>query len=155
IPSADLHARRIAREAERWIAFATERTRMRPATVLRKGLDACAFSVQHRASSLAVPSKLGGTREHQRALWTLARDQVPSWAELAAEEEPAGGLVVTYEMERLGEVQPKHVPWLRPLVPFGVRLYLARVTGHEREGYWLGCNVVFGHVGAALAALNH
>lgn len=156
IPSADLHARRIAREAERWIRFATERTTMRPDTVLRKGLDACAFSVQHRASSsLALPSKMAGVREHQRVLWGMVQDHVPQWTELAIGDGHAGGLVVSYEMEPIGEVQPKHVPWLRPLVPFGARIYLSKITGHEREGYWLGCNVVFGHVGAALDALTH
>lgn len=153
IPSADLHARRIAREAERWIAFATERTRMRPDTVLRKGLDACAFSVQHRASSLAVPSKLGGVREYQGRLWSVVRELAPQWTELTIQDGPAGGLLVSYEMETIGCVQPKHEPWLRPLIPFGARVYLSRITGRERSGYWLGCNVVFGHVGAALDAL--
>ena len=55
----------------------------------------------------------------------------------------------------LGLVQSKHCPWVRPLVPFGLTVYLARVTGTEgtHRGYRLGCNVAFGHVGEALRRL--
>ena len=153
IPAADVHARRIAREAERWLALASERTRMRPDTLTAKALDACAFSVHRRASSLAVPSKLTGTSRHQPRLRTLAGDGV-RWAalDLDAVED---GLVARHEGAPLGLVQSKHLGWVRPLVPFGLTAYLARVTGAEgtRRGYRLGCNVAFGHVGEAVRRL--
>ena len=57
----------------------------------------------------------------------------------------------------LGRVQPKHLGWVRPLVPFGLTVHLARVTGTDASvqgrGYRLGCNVAFGHVGEALGRL--
>jgi len=155
IPGADLHARRIAREAGRWLAFARERSRMSDATLVAKALDATAFSAGHGTHSLALPSKLGGTSRHQRALWGIVRERRSPWCPLDLHDE--GGLLIVSMpgSDVLGEVQRKHAPWLRPLVPFGARVYLARVTGHEREGYRLGLNVAFGHVGAALDRLLH
>ena len=154
IPAADVHARRIAREAERWLTFATERTRMKPGTLTQKALGACAFSVHKRASSLAVPSKLTGTSRHQRRLRALVNTPEARWAplDLDAVED---GLLVRHDRAPLGLVQSKHCPWVRPLVPFGLTVYLARVTGTEgtRRGYRLGCNVAFGHVGEALRRL--
>jgi hypothetical protein len=155
IPSADLHARRHAREAERWIAFARERTRMQDATLVRKALDACTFSAHHHTQSLAVPSKLSGTGQHQRALWAVVREGRSRWCPLDLHVEGGRLLVSMPGGGTLGEVQAKHTPWLTPLTRFGVRVYLGWVTGHEREGYRLGCNVVFGHVGAALERLRH
>ena len=145
----EVRARRVADGAERWLAFASERTRMRPGTLTRKALASATFSVLHGASSLAVPSKIAGTSGHQQALWTLVREHVPTWTELAMDD-TGDGLAVRYEDDMLGEVQPKHLGWVRPLVPFGLTLHLARVTGRDYEGYTLGCNVAFGHVGAAL-----
>jgi hypothetical protein len=153
IPSADLHARRLAREAERWIAFARERARMRDDALVRKALEATAFSARHGTLSLAVPSKLAGTGQHQRALWALVREGRSRWCPLDLHDEGGRLLVSMPGGEALGEVQGKHYAWLRPLVRFGARAYLARVTGHERAGYTLGLNVAFGHVGAALDKL--
>ncbi|MEL6614470.1 MAG: DUF6166 domain-containing protein [Bacteroidota bacterium] len=158
IPSADLHARRIAREAGLWRAFAGDRTRMLPPTLDAKALDACAFSVLHGASSFAVPSKLVGTSRHQSLLRSLSEPPTATW--LALDLDARGDhLVASHRGRVLGRVQPKHLGWVRPLVPFGLALYLSRVTGRG-EGcaengafYRLGCNVVFGHVGAALARL--
>ena len=73
IPAADVHARQIAREAERWLALATERTRMKPGTLDGESLLAPARSASRRqASSLAVPSKLTGTSRHQPKLRALS-----------------------------------------------------------------------------------
>lgn len=160
IPAADVHARRIAHEAERWLTLATERTRMKPETLTAKALGACAFSVQHRASSLAVPSKLIGTSRYQTGLRALGSDPEARWAALdldAAE----GDLRASLDGRPLGLVQSKHLGWVRPLVPFGLTVYLARVTGTGAAssaaagggGYRLGCNVAFGHVGQALRRL--
>lgn len=152
VPAAEVHACRIAREAGQWLAFATERTRMAPATLIRKALDATAFSVQRRASSFAVPSKLVGTSKHQRTLWALVRDPAAPWATLEVEA-TADGLLASCDGEPLGLVQSKHLGWVRPLVPFGLTVHLARVTGSDYDGYTLGANVAFGHVGSALGGL--
>ena len=153
IPSAEVRARRLAREAEAFIALAVERTRMRPHTVVRKALDSLAFSASKGAASFAVPTKLVGVGEHQRALWRLVRERVSPWASLALSVE-RDGLVASHDGERLGRLQPKHDGWVRPLVPFGLTLHLARVTGSDYDGYTLGCNVVLGHVGAAVGRLR-
>ena len=125
---------------------------MRPDTIVRKALDATAFTVAKKASSFAVPSKLSGVSDHQVQLWAMVKASVAPWSMLDLDAS-SEGMAVLYDGEKIGEVQGKHVGWVRPLVPFGLRVYLARVTGHEREGYRLGCNVVFGHVGSALNGL--
>lgn len=153
IPAADVHARKIAREAERWLALATEHTRMKPGTLTAKALGACAFSVQRGASSLAVPSKLTGTSRHQPRLRALATNPEARWAalDLDAVED---GLLARHDGAPLGLVQSKHLGWVRPLIPFGLTVYLSRVTGDGRgRGYRFGCNVAFGHVGEAIHRL--
>lgn len=159
LPDADAYARRMADAAEAWLAHARTRARMKEATVVSKALHSLAFSLRHRANDLAVPSKLSGTAKHQPALWRLTRERVGFGTPLDVAEVHESGskrvcLVVRYEGDALGEVQPKHVPWLRPLLRFGAGLFLTRVTGHEGS-YTLGCNVAFGRVGSAVAALNH
>lgn len=150
----EVRAREVAGQAHRWLAFATERTRMKPHTLTAKALASTAFSVHHGAASFAIPSKLTGTSEHQRALWVMVHDRIPAWTELAVDD-TVDGLSVRYGDDALGEVQTKHLGWARPLVPFGLTLHLNRVTGHDYEAYTLGCNVVFGHVGTALDRLLH
>ena len=145
----EARASEVAEQAGRWLAFATERTRMRPETLLAKALTSATFSTLHRASSLAVPSKLAGTSKHQRALWDLVRDPAEPWAPLALDVS-AETITASLEDETLGEIQTKHLGWVRPLVPFGLTVHLSRVTGSETEGYTLGANVVLGHVGEAL-----
>lgn len=154
IPPAEVHARVLARQAERWIAFASERSRMTPRVVTAKALASLAFSVQHRAHSLAVPSKLSGTREHQRTLWTLVREGYGAYEPLALDTVSTDGVAVRLDDCPLGQVQPKHVPWVRPLVAFGLKLYLSGITGSQTQGYTLGVNVVVGHVGEALGRLQ-
>ena len=156
IPAAEVGARRVAREAERWLAFALGLTRMRPRTLTRKALSACAFSVHHGTRSLAVPSKLVGTSQHQRRLREIASDARgtgTSWDALDLDVQD-DRVAVFHRGERLGEVQSKHLPWVLPLVPFGLGLCLTRVTGTDRASdarYRLGCNVAFVGVGEALA----
>ena len=152
IPPDEAHARRISRESARWIAFVTERSRMRPTTLQQKGLDAACFSVAKRTSSLAIPSKLSGVRPHQRRLWAMLRERVPAWTELALDVRESK-IAVLYGDEEIGAIQGKHYGWVRPLASTGARLYLARITGSERSGYTLGVNVVVGHVGQALDRL--
>ena len=152
IEPAEVRAREVAEQAGRWLAFATERTRMKSHTLTAKALQATAFSVQRGASSFAVPSKLVGTSKYQRALWALVSDPAEPWARL--ETEPSGGgLTAGFDGATLGLVQTKHLGWLRPLLAFGLTVHINRVTGHTYDGYSLGANVVFGHVGTALNGL--
>ena len=136
------------------LALATERTRMKPGTLAAKALGACAFSVQRRASSLAVPSKLTGTSRHQPKLRALSSNLEARWAALDLDAVD-DGLLASYDGAPLGLVQSKHCPWVWPLIPFGLTVYLARVTGTgaASRSYRLGCNVAFGHVGEALLRL--
>lgn len=127
---------------------------MSDGTLVSKALSSLAFSLQHRTHSLAVPSKLTGTAEHQRRLWKLVRARSPYGTALTLVEEDCR-LLVSLGEHPLGVIQTKHLSWLRPLVPFGAGLYLLRVTGYEREGYRLSVNVVIGNVGCALTALRH
>ena len=153
VPAAEVYARRVAREGERWLALTSERTTMRPDVITRKALDSVAFTVARHATSLAVPSKLVGVSDHQARLWAMVREHAAPWSELALQD-TGDGLVALYDGDPVGEIQPKHLGWVRPLRPFGLKLYLGRITGHERRGYTLGCNVVMGHVGAAVDGLS-
>ena len=155
IPGAEVRARRIAREAERWLEFALGLTRMRPRALTSKSLSACAFSVHHGTRSLAVPSKLVGTSKHQSALREIAREAASPWKDLVLDVED-DTITALHRGQPLGEVQSRHVPWVLPLVPYGLGLRLTRVTGtgrHARGPYRLGCNVAFTGVGEALAAM--
>ena len=162
VSAADLHARRLAREAEAWLALARTSTRMREDTLVRKALGALAFSVQHGARSFAVPTKLVGVARHQRAVEALAAE---------AAEHPRGGLglplevatggallLVSHRGEPLGALQGKHAPWATPVLGAGGRLVLLAVTGQDAaaggdgRGY-LGVNVAVAHVGEALGRL--
>lgn len=157
LPPADAYARRMAEAAEQWLAFVRERSRMKEQTLVSKALHALAFSLRHRAHDLAVPTNLAGTAKHQPALWRLLRERVGFGTPLEVEEVTdvrRVRLVVSFEGETLAEIRSKHVPWLRPLVPFGASLYLVRVTGQEAD-YTLGLNVAIGHAGAAVKALQH
>lgn len=142
---------RVADQAVRWAAFAIGRARMRPETVHAKAVHSAAFSAACGATHLAIPTKLAGTSRHQAALWALVRDPAAPWAELDIEPGD-GGLVVSHGDDVLGHVRAKHAPWLRPLVPFGARVHLGRVTGSERAHYTLGLNVALA-VGEALDRL--
>ena len=152
ISPAEVRAREVAEQAARWLAFATERTRMKPHALAAKALVSVAFSVHHGAASLAVPSKLMGTSKRQRALWALVRDPAEPWAELNVEP-TEDGLVACLGGEPLGLVQSKHLGWVRPCLSFGLTVHLSKVTGSDYDGYTLGANVAFGHVGTALDRL--
>ena len=149
----EVRVQRVAAEAARWLAFAGERTRMRPETLLAKALQSTCFSVETGASGFAVPSKLVRVSENQRRLWALVRDGYDRYGRLEVDTSTVEGVRVCVGDEVLGEVQSKHVPWVRPLLAFGLTVHLSRVTGHETDGHTLGANVVFGGVGRALAAL--
>ena len=161
LPDADAYTRRLAEEAEAWLRHARERSRMKDGTLIRKALQGLAFTLRHRAHDLAIPSKLMGTSKHQATLWQMVKHNTSLGSPLDIEEVEDGSskrkrprLVVSFDGEELGEVQSKHVPWVRPLLPFGAGIRLVRVTGTDSD-YTLGCNVLFGRVGGAVTALNH
>ncbi|HEX9951372.1 MAG TPA: DUF6166 domain-containing protein [Rubricoccaceae bacterium] len=154
VPEHEARAKRIAAEASRWLAFATARTRLTPQVLTAKALDSVAFSVAAGAAGFAVPSKLVGVKPYQRALWTLVRDGYRVYDEFETDTATTEGVRVSYGDVLVGEVQTKHLGWVRPLVPFGLTVHLARVTGSETEGRTLGVNVVFGHIAPAIAALT-
>ena len=84
------------------------------------------FSVP--AGMATAVSKLVGTSRHQAALRALSTDPDATW--LALDLDARGDhLVVSHNSRVLGRVQPKHLGWVRPLVPFGLAVYLSRVTG--------------------------
>ena len=160
VPAVEVRAREIAEQAGRWLAFTTERTRMKPHTLTAKALASVAFSVHRKASSLAVPSKLVGTSRHQGRLREIARS-----AAVRGTDAPWDPLELDVQDDRvavslggrpMGEVQAKHVPWVLPLVPFGLGLRLTRVTGTGTapgHRHRLGCNVAFTDVGVALGRM--
>ncbi|MEL7170025.1 MAG: DUF6166 domain-containing protein [Bacteroidota bacterium] len=154
IPESDAYARRIAGSAERWLRYARAHSRMHNDTLVRKALDAVAFTLRWRANDLAVPSKLSGTSAHQRALWQLVRQRVGFGVPLSVADED-GLLVVSHDDARLGEIQRKHVGWVHPLLDTGggARVHLTRITGSER-GYTLGCNIALTGLGGALERLD-
>lgn len=156
LPEPDAYARRMADAAEAWLEHARARSRMKYPTLISKSIHSVAFSLRHRTHDLAIPSKLSGTSKHQPALWQLTRKRVGFGTPLDVEEVRDGKrvrLVVSHEGDVLGEVQAKHVPWLRPLLAFGAGAFLTRVTGHE-ERFTLGCNVALGRIGNAVEALH-
>lgn len=83
----------------------------------------------------------------------MVREHVASWSPLSVFD-TGDGLAVSYDGEPLGEIQPKHLGWARPLTRFGMRIYLSRITGTDRERGLLGVNIVFGHVGDAVGRLT-
>lgn len=54
----------------------------------------------------------------------------------------------------LGEVQPKHVGWLSPLVGRGVWAVLLQVTGGRPDRPTLGCNVALAGLDPAIRAVS-
>ena len=146
-----------------------------PVYVTRKALGAVAFSLRHGLRDLAVPTKLVGVKAHQHAVEALSLfDRLPirSRPRLAVTVDPGGSLTVSAvrsdgSLQCVGRVQPKHVPWLTPLLgaPLpgvwegpGVAVHLHAVTGLDRRARGLpatlGVNVRVSGLGAALDALQ-
>ena len=144
----------LRRQALAWAACAAESGAR--FDVLRKACDALAFSATNDLRSLAIPSKLIGTRAHQPAADALAARLATHGGWSLAKMD--GIHAVHFGPHRLGAVQPKHAAtWLRSLGP--VRLAVVAVTGGEpyedRRGHVArrtrGVNVAL-EVGDAAAA---
>ena len=170
---ADTNPQSLTDQAARWADHVLEHgSKLSPSYVTRKALDAVAFSLRHGLRDLAVPTKLVGVKAHQHAVEALSLyDQVPvrSRPRLAVTVGSGGSLDVFAvrsdgSLQRVGRIQPKHVPWLTPLLgaPLsgvweGVVVHLHAVTGLDRRArglpVTLGVNVRVSGLGAALDAL--
>lgn len=144
------HALHLLSQARLWLGHATTQSRMRADTLHRKAFDSLTFSLEAGARAFTIPSKLGGTSKHQDAIRRLY-DLSPLSGHRLDVQENGEELVVSFHDLTLGIVQDKHVPWLRPLLPYGVPLHFLTVTGADREeGGYLGVNVAIARTGAAI-----
>ena len=170
---ADTNTQSLTDQAARWADHVLEHgSRLSPSYVTRKALDAVAFSLRHGLRDLAVPTKLVGVKGHQHAVEALSLyDQLPirSRPRLAVTVGSGGSLTVSAvrsdgSLQRVGRIQPKHVPWLTPLLDAplsgvweGVVVHLQAVTGLDRRArglpVTLGVNVRVSGLGAALDGL--
>ena len=169
----DTNPQSLTDQAARWADHVLEHgSRLSPSYVTRKALDAVAFSLRHGLRDLAVPTKLVGVKAHQHAVEALSLyDQLPirSRPRLTVTVGSGGSLTVSAvrsdgSLQRVGRIQPKHVPWLTPLLDAplsgvweGVAVHLQAVTGLDRRArglpVTLGVNVRVSGLGAALDAL--
>lgn len=147
------HAVHLFTDAGLWLAHALRTARMRPDTVRQKALDALAFSFEFRARSVAIPTKLAGTSRHQDALVQVNEIRPLVGHRLTAEDD-GDALVVRFEDLTLGHVQDKHVPWLRPLLPYGATIHYLCVSGTNRTEGFYGLNVAIANVAVALRRLG-
>ena len=170
----DTNPQSLTDQAARWADHVLEHgSRLSPSYVTRKALDAVAFSLRHGLRDLAVPTKLVGVKAHQHAVEALSLyDQLPirSRPRLAVTVGSGGSLTVSAvrsdgSLQRVGRIQPKHVPWLAPLLDAplsgvweSATVHLQAVTGLDRRArrlpVTLGVNVRVSGLGAALDALS-
>lgn len=143
----------LTRQAQRWAQYVLPRPKLGKGYVYRKALESTCFCAEVKARALAVPSKLYGTRGRQKELAALL-ERRPSFGQRLSVEREEECLVVSCSDLRLGEVQRKHLPWLRPLLGRGVRIHLLKVTGTDRPEKYYGCNVAFAGVAGAIVRLG-
>ena len=119
-----------------------------PAYIVRKALDAVAFSLEHGLRTLSGPSKLVGVAAHQPAVEALTlhdqdavEDRPRLAVSLAAPRDGAGPAVYARRSDRslqpVGRVQLKHAAWLTPLLRRGAAVHLHRVSGLARRAQGL------------------
>lgn len=158
-PSAPALSAQHVRAALRWLRFA--RLAGARFDVEAKAAASLAFCAEHTTGGFAVPSALDGTSHHQPALAELASvlnayEGTPVLLRLSVCRVGEGGgsprVVVSTPAGPLGHLRRKHVPWVLPLLPHGLRAYALRVTGGTAEKPTRGCNVALAHVADALAA---
>ena len=131
-----------------WATFVKAHAENKRLAICSKACESLLFSITHHAKSFAVPSKLVGVSDYQEALYSLHRQEASFGLHLDLEMQ-GGRLAAFHEGAMLGYVQDKH-DWLKLLLPYGVRLYLIRVTGTQDEQHTLGINVAFGAVVGAI-----
>ncbi len=128
----------LTEQAARWADHALATSPLPPSYVVRKALDAVAFSLRHGLRDVAVPSKLIGVAAHQHAVEALALyDQLP------VADRPR--LIVSHglqvyalrsdrSLQPVGQIQPKHAAWLAPLLGHGVAVHVQTATGLNPDG---------------------
>ncbi|MDT7858131.1 hypothetical protein RQM47_15900 [Rubrivirga sp. S365] len=135
-------------QAARWADHVLATESLPPAYVVRKALDAVAFSLANGLRELSVPSKLVGTSRHPHAVEALTlgdRRPIEARPRLTvphpARHGGAGLAVYAVRSDRslqpVGRVQPKHAAWLTPLLRAGAAVHLLRVTGLGRRAQGL------------------
>ena len=141
--TAPTYVERITAQADAWARHAASASRMRGATLTAKAEQAAAFTMEHSASSLVIPSKLSGVSRCQDALVFMRETGVPLGHPLSMEWADASEIAVLYNGVRVGCVQAKHVPWIAPLLDCGLAARVLAVTGSIEDGHFLGLNVAF------------
>ncbi|PAP74817.1 hypothetical protein B1759_16715 [Rubrivirga sp. SAORIC476] len=130
--------------------------------------DAETYTMAAGGSALAIPSKLAATTVFQDNLATLAEVIHPRAYYPARIHRGDNCLMVLADMvpgdpmtaEVIGQIQPKHEAWIRPILRTGehnvttdavpsIRVYVTAVTGGTPGKPTHGCNIVF--TGAAQA----
>lgn len=139
---------RLVNEAKLWSRFAEEHSNLTKHRLQGIAMDALAFSINHGAKSLAIPSKLVGVMEAQDVLEAIVELGESRVQPLAVEPE-SGKICVYYGNTRLGWIWAKH-GWLWPLLAAGAKVFMTRVTGTDETWKSLGCNVCIAHVAAAI-----
>ena len=128
-------------QAARWADHVLATESLPPAYVVRKALDAVAFSLAHGLRELSVPSKLVGTSRHPHAVEALTLDDqrpVEARPRLTVSHTLAVYAVRSdRSLQPVGRVQPKHAAWLAPLLRAGAAVHLLRVTGLSRRAQGL------------------
>jgi hypothetical protein len=150
IETNDAYTRRLVTEAKQWAGYAQRNSNLSSTRVNNMALEATAFSLRYRAHSIAIPTKLVGTRALQDALELLVTTNASPWHKLDLSMSEAR-IEAYYEGVLLGWLWPGHV-WVWPLLTVGLEVRLLTVTGTDEEWKWLGCNVVITEVTRAIEA---
>ena len=128
-------------QAARWADHVLATESLPPAYVVRKALDAVAFSLAHGLRQLSVPSKLVGTSRYPHAVEALTLDDqrpVEALPRLTVSHTLAVYAVRSdRSLQPVGRVQPKHAAWLAPLLRAGAGVRLHQVTGLGRRAQGL------------------
>lgn len=140
----------VSRQAIQWARHALKSSDLDEAFVWKKAVESIRFTGDVRARSLAIPSKLYGTLMRQKTLATLA-DLRPVRGHRLGITEESDRLVVSFADVVIGEIQPMHRDWLRPLLKIGATAHLLAVTGTDADWKYLGCNIAIAGLQQALA----
>jgi hypothetical protein len=152
IETNDAYTRRLVTEAKQWAGYAQRNSNLSATRVHNMALEATAFSLRYRAHSIAIPTKLIGTRALQDALELLLTTNVSPWRKLNLV--PTNGRIEAHcEGGLLGWLRPSHV-WAWPLLTVGLEVRLINVSGNDADWKYLGCNVVITEVTRAIEAAS-
>jgi len=148
----DEYTRRLVTEAKLWSSYAQRNSNLGASRLSNMALEATAFCLRHNAASIAIPTKLVGTKSLQEALESLVMAQAAPWRQLELTAS-RGRIEAYYEGVLLGWLWSGHV-WVWPLLTVGIEARLIAVTGTDADWKWLGCNVVLTNVAKAIDAVT-